>query len=165
MPACPTMSTTWPAPPRACCQQCSRKVASSSRPTRGAISIPPCAALKRPSTRRASSRRQACTGFSIPLMECLPRSVREKALPSRRRVADAITISPGLASASRRAARFGVSPTARPASAPPSEESSPTTTGPVARPMRTARVRAEGMAFTASMMSSAERTARSAESS
>ena len=54
---------------------------------------------------------QAASGSAKPLRRCGPRSASSNRPPTRRRVAWLITTLPGAASAWRRAARFGVSPT------------------------------------------------------
>ena len=74
---------------------------------------------------------------------------------------------PGSASACRRAARFGVSPTTASSWAAPSPIRSPTTTSPVAMPTRAASGSPAGVASraTASTIASPARTARSASSS
>ena len=69
---------------------------------------------------------------------CVPRSANSNSWPSRRRVPPATTTVPGSASACRRAARFGVSPTTASSCAAPSPIRSPTTTSPVAMPTRAA---------------------------
>src|SRR5262249_19717879 len=113
------------------------------------------------------STAHAATSSAIPLTSCRPRSRRRNRSPSSLRVEAATTIVPGSAKSWRRAARFGVSPTTAPSRNASSRLRSPTTTKPLAMPMRTASgspARVSSWA-TVAMISSPARTVRSASSS
>src|SRR6266516_4496993 len=89
------------------------------------------------SRRRSHRARHARTGAVKPFAATAPRSSYSNRPPVKRCVLCAITTAPGSARAWRRAARFGVSPTTACSCAAPAPMRSPTTTGPVAMPMRT----------------------------
>ena len=164
MPGSPTSSTAWPWPAPARAQRSSSSAVSASRLTSG-VSRAPCAAAKRPSARPAPSTRHTPMGWAMPLSVCLPQSSHSKASATRRRVVAATRIWSGSASACTRAATLGVAPIAvlgKDASPPPV---SPTTTAPVAMPMRTRSGRTVATALTASTISSAVSKARWAASS
>ena len=82
-------------------------------------------------------------------------------------MASATTTVPGSASACRRAARLGVSPTTASSCAAPSPTRSPTTTSPVAIPTRAASGSPPGAVSraTAAVAAKPARTARSGSSS
>ena len=109
----------------------------------------------------------AATGSAKPLRRAAPRSASSNRPPSRRRVPVAITMVPGAASACRRAARLGVSPTTASSAAAPAPISSPTTTSARgdADPRRERRRRRAPRARDAATTASPARTARSASSS
>ncbi len=123
------------------------------------------AASKRPPCLCTASTRHARTGCAMPLSDGHPDRSARRQPRTRRRVVGAITTSSGPASPCSRAARLGVSPTASLASASSARETAPTTTVPVATPMRTASGGSARTAFTACTISRAARTLRSASSS
>ena len=134
MPASPDSSTTPPSPPFARAQHRRIRSSSSSRPT--SSTGPVRNASKRLSTTLARTASQAGTGPAIPLSPLEPRSRSSKRLPINRRVPSAITTMFGSATPCNRAARLGVSPTIPRSCASPEPVRSPTTTNPVAIPMR-----------------------------
>ena len=91
-----------------------------------------------PALHRALAQHAPGADRSVEALELrrLDRSY-SNASPVRRRVVTAITTVFGAAADCRRAARFGVSPTTLRSCASPAPTSSPTTTRPVAMPMRT----------------------------
>ena len=136
MPASPESKTIWPAPAQASRRRSRNRALSAARPTRSVSRRR--AASKRLSVTATPSTAKASTGSAKPFAVCRPRSRSRNRSPIRRRVAPARTICPGSARACRRAARLGVSPTTACSCAEPSPTRSPTTTSPVAMPMRTA---------------------------
>ena len=138
---------------------------SSSRPTSG-VSADPRNASNRLTTALGRSTCHAGTGPAMPFTSTAPRSRYSKRSPTSRRVPAAITTAFGSARACSRAARFGVSPTTDCSRAEPSPIRSPTTTRPVAMPMRAwSWANLTSRRPTASMTASPARIARSASSS
>ena len=101
----------------------------------------------------------------MPFNSCGPRSSSSNRVEIRRRVDSVITTELRAASACRRAATWGVSPTAPEGMDASPNPSSPITTIPVLIPTRTASGCGTATAFTPSTISSPARTARSAASS
>ena len=118
----------WPAASGAAAARSPRR----GRPAASGSAV--CLASNRPSARPSPATRQTASGSAKPLRRCGPRSSSSNRPPTSRRVAWLITTLPGSASACRRAARFGVSPTTASSRAAPSPIRSPTTTCPVAMP-------------------------------
>ena len=166
IPASPVSRTTWPSPLLACRQRSSSKASSWSRPTIGATP-PACRAAKRLSSACSPRTAKAGIGSEMPLSLCGPRSLRTNRSPSRFLVVPAMTTIAGSATACSLAARFGVSPTTACRWAAPSPMRSPTTTRPVAMPMRVSSVLRDGVVSrdAAAVTASPARTARSASSS
>jgi hypothetical protein len=111
-------------PPLVCPQRRRSSSISSSRPTKGVVAVR--RASNRLSTVLAPVTCQTCTGSPKPLTETVPRSRYSNRPRVSRRVLAAITTVPGSASAWRRAARLGVSPTTACSSAAPLPMRSPT---------------------------------------
>jgi len=163
IPGSPETSTTRPSPDFACCQRRNNRSSSSSRPTSGVA--PERNASKRLTTPLSPTTRQAGCGSAKPASGCGPRSSISNSVPICLRVPSATTKVLGRASACRRAARFGVSPTTPRSCAAPAPIRSPTTTRPVAMPIRAFSGSCVASWPTASMTASPARTARSASSS
>ena len=138
IPASPANSTIWPSPALAWRQRSSSKDSSCSRPTIGKSSLA-VRASKRLSRARVPSTENTVVGTAMPLRCCAPRSASSKCSPKSVRVVSLITTCPGVASACRRAAKFGVSPTTASSCDAPSPIKSPTTTKPVLIPIRAAK--------------------------
>src|SRR6185437_14728001 len=110
-----------------------------------------------------AQNRHAEMALSKPLSAPGSTASHSNTSPVRRRVLAAISTVLGAAADCRRAARFGVSPTTLRSCAAPLPTSSPTTTIPVAMPMRTdCRTSPTVSPFTASIIANAARTAFSA---
>ena len=139
IPASPESNTSWPSPALACSQRSSSRPTSWPRPTnceRSALRV----ASKRLTPRCSPVTMYARMGSARPFTLRGPRAASTKRSPTIRRVESAMTTLSGPASASKRAARFGVSPTTLTSRATSSPTMSPTTTAPVATPTgRTAR--------------------------
>jgi hypothetical protein len=164
IPASPESNTTWPSPVFALDQRRSSNSSSSSRPTR-AVRPLACNASKRLSTALGRNAAHARIGAEMPLRSLAPRSSNSNRLPRSRRVLSETTTVFGSAMTCSRAAKFGVSPTTACSWADPVPIRSPTTTKPVAMPIRVRRGAGTFNALTASISSSPARTARSASSS
>ena len=167
MPGSPASNTTRPSPVPALSHRRSSNSSSSSRPTRA--SRPRRSASKRLSIMLSPTTVHARSGAGRPFKLDRTSSRYSKRSPVRSRVESEITTLPGSAAACRRAARFGVSPTATVSSDEPDPMRSPTTTTPVAMPIRVESVPG-GPAIvlswaTASIMAMPARIARSASSS
>ena len=140
---------------------------SCSRPTSGARRRRRAAPRSGPRRRLGPSTRQARTGSAKPFRRLAAEIGDSNRPPTSRRVLCAITTVPGSASACRRAARLGVSPTTACSCGRTLPTRSPTTTSPVAIPTRTASGVPSGAGSrpTASTIPRPARTARSASSS
>ncbi len=164
MPGSPDSSASPPWPARARAQQPRSVRISGPRPHSAAgraRATRPCAAASR-------STCQTPCGWLSPRSSKLPRSAQTKRSRTRRQVASPIATPPGGTSPCSRAAKFGAEPTTTCRYVPPAVCRSPTTTGPVAMPMRTASgslraapVVGTSIAPTPRAISSAARTARS----
>jgi len=135
IPGSPEMRATCPPPSFACRQRESTSSSSSPRPIRG-VSRVPCSAANRLSAWPSPRACHACTGSGKPLSADGVSFVSSNRSPSRRRVASDRTTAPASARSCSRAARFGVSPAIPRSCDSPEPIRSPTTTNPVAIPMR-----------------------------
>ena len=139
MPGSPETSTTWPSLRWPCSQQSSSRsssgLAADERGQAGSSAWLRSGSPLRPRRAPATSR----PGPKKPFNRRSPRSLHSNIPPSRRRVLVAMTTLFGPASAWRRAARLGVSPTTVSSCAAPVPIFSPTTTRPVAIPTRTCK--------------------------
>ena len=163
IPGSPETNTTRPSPSFACCQRRNKSSSSSSRPTSGVV--PERNASKRLTTPLSPTTRQAALWLGKTGERLGPEILDLEQVPICRRVLSATTRVPGRASACRRAARFGVSPTTPRSCAAPAPIRSPTTTRPLAMPIRTFSGSCVASRPTASMTASPARAARSASSS
>ena len=162
MPGSPEMSTTRPSPDFACFQRRIRSSTSSSRPTSG--DLPDRRAAKRPTSGLSPRTRQASCGSSKPASCFRPRSSKSNSFPICCLVLAATTRAPGEASACSRAARLGVSPMIDCSWEEPLPIRSPTTTDPLAMPIRASSLTGPRRPI-ASIARNPARTARSASSS
>ena len=120
-----------------------RRLPAARRSSRKISSIAPnqgrepavCVASKR-LPGRLSPRPPDCERAAKPLRRCVPRSSSQNRPPTSRRVDSQRTTVPGSASVCRRAARLGVSPMTESRSYACWLVRSPTTTWPVAMPIR-----------------------------
>ena len=110
MPGSAEISTTQPSPPFACSQRRSSRSISSPRPTSGVVLAR--SASNRLSAALAPSACHAGTASAKPLSSTVPRSRYSNRPPICRRVLDRSPPCPARRAPCRRAARFGVSPTA-----------------------------------------------------
>ncbi|OGL19902.1 MAG: hypothetical protein A3K12_10040 [Candidatus Rokubacteria bacterium RIFCSPLOWO2_12_FULL_71_19] len=134
IPASPTTCAMRSAPAPASRQQPASTSSSSRRPTRGP-SPRRTEVSKRVAWACIPSSRYTRWGSVFPLMSRSPRGVASAEDSTSRQVASETKTEPGSARASRRAARFTVSPTAL-NSVRASPPTVPTTTGPVWMPIR-----------------------------
>ena len=166
MPPSPLTSTAWPRPSLLCDQRSIKSASSVSRPTSSAAPVA-SAAASRSAAVRSRTAANTRAGRAIPLRSWRPRSSSEKLSATMRAVTSLSTAELGAARPCSRAARLGVSPTTLTSRARLSPITSPTTTGPVAIPIRVARSwpLTAGNSRTAAIARRLAVTARSAASS